>query len=129
MNERDELAARRVAGLLHEGAQALRPDVRERLAAARRLALAHHGERGERAYGWAAATATPRGGGSRTRGQGLRYALFAAVILAALVIGVDWNVSRGPDIADIDAGLLTDELPINAFLDQSFDPWVKRGSR
>jgi len=64
-----------------------------------------------------------------TRRPGLRYALFAAVIAVAVAIGMDWHASRGPDIADIDAGLLTDELPINAFLDQSFDAWAKRGSR
>jgi hypothetical protein len=32
-------------------------------------------------------------------------------------------------IADIDAGLLTDDLPIDAYLDQDFQSWLKRFSR
>jgi len=130
MNQRDEVTARRIANLHDEGAATLRPDVQERLTAARRQALAHHVEQHESALAWAVATAgngIARDGG--TRRPGLRYALFAAVIAVAVAIGMDWHASRGPDIADIDAGLLTDELPINAFLDQSFDAWAKRGSR
>ncbi len=30
-----------------------------------------------------------------------------------------------PDIAELDAALLTGELPIDAFLDQDFDTWLK----
>jgi len=33
------------------------------------------------------------------------------------------------DIADIDASLLTSELPINAYLDSDFEAWVKRTSQ
>jgi hypothetical protein len=32
-------------------------------------------------------------------------------------------------LAEVDAGLLTDELPINAYLDKGFDSWLKRSSR
>lgn len=128
MNQREEATARRIAELLDAGAQTLRPDLEERLAKARRQALTHHVEQRETALAWAMA---PAGGArdSSLRRPGLRYALFAAVIAVAVAIGMDWHASRGPDIADIDAGLLTDELPINAFLDQSFDAWAKRGSR
>jgi len=33
------------------------------------------------------------------------------------------------DFADIDVNLLTDELPINAYLDSGFDSWLKRSPR
>lgn len=128
MNQREEVTARRIADLLDTGAQTLRQDLEERLAKARRQALAHHVEQRETAFAWAMAPAGVARDGSWRR-PGLRYALFAAVIAVAVAIGMDWHASRGPDIADIDAGLLTDELPINAFLDQSFDAWAKRGSR
>ncbi len=32
-------------------------------------------------------------------------------------------------IADIDLGLLTDDLPIDAYLDKDFDSWLKRSPR
>jgi hypothetical protein len=61
--------------------------------------------------------------------MGMRL-LLAAVLVAAVAIGLSWQSGgNGPDIAEIDAALLTDELPINAFLDQGFDSWLKRGSR
>jgi hypothetical protein len=54
--------------------------------------------------------------------------------MAALILGllgvVYVNTSNVvSDIADIDAGLLTDELPISAYLDQGFDSWLKRSPR
>ena len=33
------------------------------------------------------------------------------------------------ELAEIDAGLLTDELPISAYLDKGFDSWVTGSSR
>ena len=32
-------------------------------------------------------------------------------------------------IAEIDAGLLTDDLPFNAYLDNNFEAWLKRSSQ
>jgi hypothetical protein len=54
--------------------------------------------------------------------------------MAALVLGLSGVVymhggSVASEIADIDAGLLTDELPLDAYLDQGFDSWLKRYSR
>lgn len=50
----------------------------------------------------------------------------AALILA--LVGIQyWQ--RGPtaeEIEEIDAALLTSDLPINAYLDKSFDTWLKR---
>ena len=41
-----------------------------------------------------------------------------------------WQNGSSPasEMAEIDAGLLSDELPINAYLDKGFDSWLKRSS-
>jgi hypothetical protein len=50
----------------------------------------------------------------------------AALIMA--LIGVQyWQQQPSvEEIEEIDAALLTSELPINAYLDKSFDTWLKR---
>jgi len=127
MNQEDELA-RRIAKLLDESSGELRPDQRERLSAARRLALSR--QKREPAPAWVPVWA---GSFSRLTEQsvlGVRY----LVPLAALVLGLVGVVyvhtgTVSNDMADIDAGLLTGELPISAYLDQDFDSWLKRSSR
>ena len=57
------------------------------------------------------------------RGRRARWSLLAGFAY--------WQVT-GPasnDFAEIDVGLLTDELPLNAYLDKGFDSWLKRSSR
>jgi hypothetical protein len=54
-------------------------------------------------------------------------ALAGAALILALVGIQYWQ--RSPtveEIAEIDAALLTSDLPINAYLDKSFDTWLKR---
>jgi hypothetical protein len=129
MNEQDELGAR-ISRLLDEGARDVPSASRERLAAARRTALARHAELRITSASWAPAWA---GSFSRLTEQsvlGIRY----LVPLAALVLGLVGVVyvhtgTVSTDIADIDMGLLTDELPINAYFDQNFESWLKRSSR
>jgi hypothetical protein len=118
--------------MLDRGAEGLDPRVAERLAAAREHALSRYGREPAQALDWTPAVA----GGVRPHASGeqrmprLRLVLLAAIVLSAVAVAVSWkNVSTTPDIADIDASLLTDELPINAYLDKGFDAWVKRGSR
>jgi hypothetical protein len=61
--------------------------------------------------------------------MGVQYLMPIAALVLGLA-GVAYMHTPAPsDIADIDAGLLTDELPINAYLDQGFDSWLKRSSR
>lgn len=129
MNQQEQEVAVRLASLLDEAARDVQAPVAERLAAARAQAMERYQARPGRELSWIPAWHT---GGARVGGgfrHSYRFVVFAAVVLSALAIGVNWHSMRGPDIADIDAALLTDELPINAFLDQSFDSWVKRGSR
>ena len=127
MNEQDDFA-RRIVSMLDDSAANIEPKQRERLSAAREAALAKY-----RPAPVTAPVPAWAGGLSRFtehRLFGVRY----LIPIAALVIGLAgvlyMNTSGGtPDIADIDAGLLTDELPINAYLDKGFDSWLKRSSR
>ncbi len=57
--------------------------------------------------------------------------LLALGLMVLSLIGVAyWQmVIQANDIAEIDASLLTDELPINAYLDNNFEAWLKRSSQ
>ena len=50
----------------------------------------------------------------------------AALILALVGIQYWQQTPTVEEIEEIDARLLTSELPINAYLDRSFDTWLKR---
>jgi hypothetical protein len=50
----------------------------------------------------------------------------AALILALLGIQYWQRTPTVEEIEEIDAALLTSDLPINAYLDNSFDTWLKR---
>jgi hypothetical protein len=54
-------------------------------------------------------------------------ALAGAALIIALVSTQYWQ--RAPSVEEteeIDAAILTSDLPINAYLDKSFDTWLKR---
>lgn len=54
-------------------------------------------------------------------------ALMGATLIIALIGIQYWQQSPTvEEIAEIDAALLTSDLPINAYLDKSFDTWLKR---
>lgn len=127
MNREDELA-RRIAQLLEDSADELPAEHRDRLQAARRQALSRH--QGAEAPGWVPVWAGPFSRFTEQRVLGVRY----LIPLAALVLGLVGVVymhtgTVSSEVADIDAGLLTDELPISAYLDQGFDSWLNRSSR
>ena len=51
----------------------------------------------------------------------------AALILALLGVQYYWQQTPTvEEIEEIDAAILTGDLPINAYLDKSFDTWLKR---
>jgi hypothetical protein len=50
----------------------------------------------------------------------------AALILALVGIQYWQQTPTVEEIEEIDAALLTSDLPINAYLDKSFDTWLKR---
>lgn len=53
--------------------------------------------------------------------------LVAALGLVVGIAGVHyWNmVQEAADLEEVDSALLSDELPINAYLDSGFDAWLK----
>ena len=128
MNKDDE-QARRIVRLMDGSGQDLTAEQRTKLADARRIALSRYRAevQPELQPAWA-------GGINRLTERpvfGIRYIVpVAALVLGLVGIAYVHNGGlSGPDVADIDAALLTDELPINAYLDTGFDAWPKRSSR
>ncbi len=129
MNRPEHELAGRIVQHLNYGVDQLEPGTRERLLAARRAALSHYREQPATVTGlaWAGQTVGRLSDG--------RYAntrqLIAISALVAALVGIAYWQSNGAtnEFAEIDAGLLTDELPLNAYLDKGFDSWLKRSSR
>ena len=129
MNQDDELGTR-ISRLLDEGAGDVAPAARERLAAAPREALARHEGSRVTSEGWVPAWVAPFSHFTEQSVLGVRYLVPVAALVLGLMGVVYMHTGTGSsDIADIDVGLLTDDLPINAYLDQEFDSWLKRSSR
>jgi hypothetical protein len=105
-------------------------NVLERLAKARETALEAHRE-SVPAREWVFSTEVPgvvRGAAPRTG-----YLLATLLLLASLALAFSWqnapDVSdSGPDVADVDAGLLSGELPLQAYLDNDLDRWLDSSS-
>jgi hypothetical protein len=100
--------------------------VERRLQAARETALSR--QRAERAPALAWAD-NVLGGFSGWTAVTL-YALFSLVLLAGGATGVySWQQSqRIAELEEIDSQLLTDDLPIDAYLDRGFPNWLKKRS-
>jgi len=76
------------------------------------------------AYAWAAQLA---GFGGR---RFATWSTVAGMLLALGTVGVLYNGYAGnDDDTDTEMSLLTGELPINAYLDNGFDEWLKRSSQ
>ncbi len=129
MTQPEDTLERRITGHLDRGADQIDAATRERLRVARERALLSYRAKESPVLGFAwAGQAMSRIDGRRL--HSFRNAVAVAVVLLALTGLAIW-MSAGPanELAEIDAGLLTDELPINAYLDRGFDSWLKRGSR
>jgi hypothetical protein len=130
MTQPEHELARKIIEHLDHGTERLEPGTRERLAAARKVALSHYREKSEAMLGLAwAGQAMTRFAEHRLHHTRL---LAAAAAIAVLLAGFAYWQATGPasnDLAEIDLGLLTDELPLNAYLDKGFDSWLKRSSR
>lgn len=120
---------RSVAARLSESTTALPYDISERLRAARMQAL------GQRRAPQAAATHVMANGGAATLGFGdgegsLWHRLAAIIPLLLLIAGLiamnmlddDFNAK---ELADIDAAILTDDLPPAAYTDAGFVQFLK----
>ena len=124
-----EQLARKVAQHLEYGVEQIDSGTRERLAAARKGALARFREQPAPILGlaWAGQAV------ARVSDPGFynaRHLLAVAALVLGLAGAAYWQgMGMGNDVTEIDVGLLTDELPINAYLDKGFDSWLKRSSR
>ncbi len=103
----------------------LDPNTLARLKAARTQALAHQRAREPAfALAWADAVLGRLSGNPASAG----FAFAGAVLIVAL-IGLQYYWQQTPsveEIEEIDAAILTGDLPINAYLDKSFETWLKR---
>lgn len=126
----------RIAARLSAGAQDLPHEVRERLRAAREQALARQrratpalvrqpaAQSGIIKLGPAATLSL--GGEHPDFWNRLGITLFLAVLVAGLLlISHAQNRDRAMDVADVDAALLTDELPPQAYADPGFLQFLK----
>ena len=128
MNPQEHQIAQKISSLLDQSAHDIPGGTLAKLAAAREQALAGYRE----THAWSLAGAGQLV--SRLAGQtssGMRYVIPTAVLILGLIGIIYWQTSngRGNELADIDARLLTDDLPIDAYLDKGFDSWLKRQSR
>ena len=124
--------ANKIRQALNEGARlhgARGAAIVERLRAARERALAHR--RAERAS--VPALVWARGAASSALvgfgGFSMRVLLPIALLIAGLVaIYIGQQDQRAADVEELDAQLLTDDLPIDAYLDRGFEAWLKKVS-
>jgi hypothetical protein len=127
-----DLYGRRVAARLAEGTAGLPYDVTERLRAARMQAVAQR----KRVAGLRTAVAVS-GSGAATLTADENFSLWqlAASVLpiVALVAGLVFihtvqNESRANEVAEVDAALLTDDLPPSAYADPGFIQFLKQSA-
>ncbi len=123
MNEQE--LARKIVKHLDYGVNEIQSATRYRLQAGRVAALARC-PRPKLAFGmaWAGNVGSFHGHGRIT----ITHYLAAAALLIACAAGVTYWQMTNDDDTDIDLSLLTDELPINAYLDNEFQTWLKRSS-
>jgi hypothetical protein len=123
----DHELALKIARVLDQGVNELDSPLARKLLDARKEALAHYKEQHAPAWApaWAGAAAARV---SEPHRYNFRMLAATVAFIAALVCALAWQsfTQGGSEIADVDAGLLTDDLPINAYLDRGFDSWLKR---
>ena len=127
MNEQ-ELAGK-IVHHLNEGLGSIKQGTAYQLQSARQAALDRYREAPQPVFGlaWAGNVAFHV---SHSRYFNMQNLLALTLLVVSLIAVTYWQVViQANDIADIDAGLLTDDLPINAYLDQNFEAWLKRSSQ
>ncbi len=123
--------ANEIRKALNEGAR-LEGDrgehIRERLRAARERALERRKTAREPALAWTRSSAAAViGGFGGSGGFSLRLLLATALLgVGLVVIYLGQQDQRAADVEALDAMLLTDDLPIDAYLDRGFEAWLKK---
>jgi len=115
----------RIRHLLNQGTE-VRPEIAARLAAARKLALERQRPEPAPALAWADNIVGRLGGWG---GFALRVLLPLALLAGSGAALYTWQQNRyAAELEEIDAQLLTDELPIDAYLDRGFQNWLRKRS-
>jgi hypothetical protein len=130
--------ARQLRRALDENTASLPPATVDRLAAARRAALSRKKPEAVSAPVFvptfagtpAGMTGLPqRGFEPRHRSPLRRFALawpLAALVVSLIGIAYWEDHQRTAELADIDAAMLSDDLPLNAYLDHGFNAYLSR---
>ena len=128
MSTQEREIAQRIVRELDRSTLGIDKDTAARLLAAREQALAQYQQ--TPVLGIAGAGTIVSNWFERSA-SGARYALSLAVLILGLAGIVFWQSSNGSggELADIDARLLADDLPIDAYLDKGFDSWLNRQPR
>jgi hypothetical protein len=114
----------KVRQVLNRGLAGVQPATAERLRAARERALARQRVQISPTLAWADNLVGRVGGWG---GAAWRVLLPLAMLVLALVGLQYWQQhQRVEEIEEIDAQLLTDDLPIDAYLDRGFQNWLKQ---
>jgi hypothetical protein len=105
----------------------LGPDQLARLKAARDQALARQRTQARApVLAWADNVIGTSGGASLLA----RVLLPMALVIFGLIAINQWReTQQAAEIEEIDAAVLTGELPLDAYLDKGFDAWLKRSSQ
>ncbi|MDR1709257.1 MAG: DUF3619 family protein [Candidatus Accumulibacter sp.] len=110
---------------LNRGLREMRSDTAERLASARKAALA----RQKRPAAHPALAAAGALFTFRSPGHGLSQTVAALALLACAIGSACWIADRRvQELGDIDSAILSDELPLDAFTDKGFAAWLHRES-
>ena len=122
MNETQERQfGYRIRQILNQGTHELKPGIAQRLAAARQRALERY--RPEPALAWADNVT----GNIGWAGLALRVLVPLAMLVACAGAIYTWQQNqRAAEIEEVDALLLTDDPPIDAYLDRGFQNWLKK---
>ena len=115
--------ARRIRQHLDQSTQLERATA-DKLRSARELALSRQRPEPAPVVAWAD---NVFGNGWGWAGLSARVILPAAVLIVAVAGIYNWQEKqRLAEIVEIDSQLLTDDLPIDAYLDRGFENWLKK---
>ena len=127
MNEQE--LAKKIVQHLDQGLGRIKQGTLYKLQSARMAALDRYHKAPQPVFGlaWAGDAAFRL---SHSRHFNARNMLALGLLLVSLIGVMYWQRAiPTSDIAEIDASLLTSELPINAYLDSGFEAWLKRSSQ
>ncbi|MBI1989107.1 MAG: DUF3619 family protein [Betaproteobacteria bacterium] len=127
MNEQE--LAKKIVQHLDQGLGRIKQGTLYKLQSARMAALDRYRNAPQPVFGlaWAGDAAFRL---SHSRHFNARNMLALGLLLLSLIGVIYWQRAvPSSDIAEIDASLLTGELPINAYLDSGFEAWLKRSSQ